>query len=65
MAMWLPSVAAVVRSMIDDFMLRVEGYKPIFDDGVDKSIAPLQKKKLIPYEVLNAKQLKKHLNADW
>lgn len=30
-----------------------------------KNIAPLQKKKMIPYEVLNAGQLKKYLNADW
>jgi hypothetical protein len=34
-------------------------------DGVGKNIAPLQKKGMIPYEVLNAGQLKKYLNADW
>ncbi|MBT4947570.1 MAG: hypothetical protein HON27_15575, partial [Candidatus Marinimicrobia bacterium] len=45
--------------------LLAEGYNPILDDGVGKNIAPLQKKGLIPYEVLNAGQLKKYLNADW
>jgi hypothetical protein len=42
-----------------------EGYDPVLDDGVGKNIAPLQKKKMIPYEVLNAGQLKTYLNADW
>lgn len=55
---------------IEDFKAKIdellaEGYDPILDDGVGKNIAPLQKKKLIPYEVLNAGQLKKYLNADW
>lgn len=45
--------------------LLAEGYNPILDDGVGKNIAPLQKKKMIPYEVLNEGQLKKYLNADW
>jgi type I restriction-modification system DNA methylase subunit len=45
--------------------LLAEGYDPILDDGVGKNIAPLQKKGMIPYEVLNAGQLKKYLNADW
>ena len=45
--------------------LLAEGYNPILDDGVGKNIAPLQKKKMIPYEVLNSGQLKKYLNADW
>lgn len=45
--------------------LLAEGYNPILDDGVGKNIAPLQKKKMIPYEVLNAGQLQKYLNADW
>ena len=44
--------------------LLAEGYNPILDDGVGKNIAPLQKKKMIPYEVLNPGQLKKYLNAD-
>ena len=42
-----------------------EGYNPILDDGVGKNIAPLQKKGMITYEVLNAGQLEKYLNADW
>jgi hypothetical protein len=45
--------------------LLAEGYNPILDDGVGKNIAPLQKKKMIPYAVLSAGQLKKYLNADW
>ena len=45
--------------------LLAEGYNPILDDGVGKNIAPLQQKKMIPYEVLNPGQLKKYLNADW
>lgn len=45
--------------------LLAEGYDPILDDGVGKNIAPLQKKGIIPYDVLNAGQLKKYLNADW
>lgn len=45
--------------------LLAEGYNPQIDDGVGKNIAPLQKRKMIPYEVLNAGQLKKYLNADW
>lgn len=55
---------------IEDFKAKIdellaEGYDPILDDGVGKNIAPLQQKKLIPYEVLNEGQLKKYLNADW
>ncbi len=46
-------------------VLLEEGYNPILDDGVGKNIAPLQKKGMLPYEVLNAGQLKKYLNADW
>jgi len=45
--------------------LLAEDYNPILDDGVGKNIAPLQKKKMLPYDVLNAGQLKKYLNADW
>ena len=48
---------------IDDLL--ANGYNPRLDDGVAKNIAPLQKRKMIPYEVLNASQLKKYLNADW
>ena len=51
------------KSKIDELLS--EGYAPILDDGVGKNIAPLQNKKMIPYEVLNAGQLKKYLNADW
>ncbi len=42
-----------------------EGYNPILDDGVGKSIAPLQQKKMLAYDVLSTGQLKKYLNADW
>lgn len=51
------------KKKIDELL--AEGYNPILDDGVGKNIAPLQKKGLIPYEVLNAGQLQKYLNADW
>jgi len=51
------------KAKIDELL--TEGYNPILDDGVGKNIAPLQKKGMIPYEVLNAGQLKKYLNADW
>ncbi|NLW30643.1 MAG: BREX-1 system adenine-specific DNA-methyltransferase PglX [Fibrobacter sp.] len=51
------------KTRIDELL--AEGYNPILDDGVGKNIAPLQKKKMIPYEVLNEGQLKKYLNADW
>lgn len=51
------------KKKIDELL--AEGYNPILDDGVGKNIAPLQKKKMIPYEVLNDGQLKKYLNADW
>jgi hypothetical protein len=55
---------------IDAFKMKIdellaEGYNPILDDGVGKNIAPLQKKKMLAYDVLNAGQLKKYLNADW
>lgn len=45
--------------------LLAEGYNPILDDGVGKNIAPLQKKKMLAYDVLNPGQLKTYLNADW
>jgi len=51
------------KKKIDELL--AEGYDPILDDGVGKNIAPLQQKKMIPYDVLNAGQLKKYLNADW
>jgi hypothetical protein len=51
------------KAKIDELLS--EGYNPQLDDGVGKNIAPLQKKKMIPYEVLNGGQLKKYLNAGW
>ena len=51
------------KKKIDELL--AEGYNPILDDGVGKNIAPLQKKKMLPYDVLNEGQLKKYLNADW
>ncbi|MCF0219893.1 MAG: BREX-1 system adenine-specific DNA-methyltransferase PglX [Muribaculaceae bacterium] len=48
---------------VDDLL--ASGYDPKLDDGVGKNIAPLQKRKMISYDVLNAGQLKKYLNADW
>jgi len=51
------------RNKVDELL--AEGYNPILDDGVGKNIAPLQKKGLLAYEVLNKKQLEKYLNADW
>lgn len=51
------------KAKIDELL--AEGYTPVLDDGVGKNIAPLQKKGMIPYEVLNAGQLKKYLNTDW
>ncbi len=51
------------KQKIDELL--AEGYSPTLDDGVGKNIAPLQKKGILAYEVLNAGQLKKYLNADW
>ena len=48
---------------IDDLL--ASGYDPKLDDGVGKNIAPLQKRGMLAYEVLNPGQLKKYLNADW
>lgn len=48
---------------VDDLL--ASGYDPKLDDGVGKNIAPLQKRKMLSYEVLNAGQLKKYLNANW
>jgi len=52
-----------LKMKIDELLS--EGYDPILDDGVGKNIAPLQKKGIIAYEVLNKGQLEKYLNADW
>ena len=51
------------KAKIDELL--EEGYDPILDSGVGKNIAPLQKKKMLAYDVLNAGQLKKYLAADW
>jgi hypothetical protein len=51
------------KKKIDELL--AEGYNPVLDDGVGKNIAPLQNKKMLPYDVLNAGQLKKYLKADW
>ena len=48
---------------VDDLL--ASGYDPKLDDGVGKNIAPLQKRGMLSYEVLNPGQLKKYLNADW
>lgn len=65
--------ATELRAMLEeltDFCQKIDdllasGYDPKLDDGVGKNIAPLQKRKMLSYEVLNAGQLKKYLNADW
>jgi hypothetical protein len=51
------------KQKIDELL--AEGYNPILDDGVGKNIAPLQKRGMLAYDVLNPGQLKKYLNADW
>lgn len=51
------------KAKIDELL--AENYNPILDDGVGKNIAPLQKRGMLAYEVLNAGQLKKYLNANW
>lgn len=65
--------AAEVRAQLNELAqfcgkideLLASGYDPKLDDGVGKNIAPLQKAGLLSYNVLNATQLKKYLNADW
>jgi len=44
------------KSKIDDLLQ--SGYDPKLDDGVGKNIAPLQKRKMLSYDVLNTGQLK-------
>ena len=53
----------VFTQKLDDLL--ASNYDPKLDDGVGKNIAPLQKRGLLAYDVLNANQLKKYLNADW
>lgn len=55
---------------IDGFVEKIDsliasGYNPTLDDGVGKNIAPLQEKKMLKADVLNANQLKKYLKAEW
>ena len=55
---------------IDLFVKKIDeliasGYDPKLDDGVGKNIAPLQEKKMLKADVLNANQLKKYLKAEW
>ena len=52
-----------LKKKIDELL--AEGYDAKLDDGVAKNIAPLQKKGMLAYDVLNPGQLKKYLNADW
>lgn len=55
---------------IDDFVGKIDeliasGYNPTLDDGVGKNIAPLQERKMLKADVLNANQLKNYLKAEW
>ena len=55
---------------IDQFVKKIDeliasDYDPKLDDGVGKNIAPLQEKKMLKADVLNANQLKKYLKAEW
>ena len=55
---------------IDQFVKKIDelialGYDPKLDDGVGKNIAPLQEKKMLKADVLNANQLKKYLKVEW
>lgn len=55
---------------INEFKERIDeilqsGYDPRLDDGVGKNITPLQEKGLLKMDVLEKKQVKKYLEADW
>ena len=55
---------------IEQFVRKIDeliasGYDPKLDDGVGKNIAPLQEKKMLKVDVLNANQLNKYLKAEW
>lgn len=50
------------KAKIDELL--AEGNNPTLGDGFSKNIILPQKKKMNFYEVLNAGQLKKYLNAD-
>ena len=51
------------KNKIDNLL--ASGYDPKLDSGVGKNIAPLQERKMLSCDVLNASQLNKYLNADW
>lgn len=64
------SMIRELKKELQEFVAKVDdllasGYDPKLDDGVGKNIAPLQKRGMLSYDVLNAGQLKKYLNADW
>ena len=64
------SIIREKKKELDGFVAKIDdllasGYDPKLDDGVGKNIAPLQKRGMLSYDVLNAGQLKKYLNADW
>jgi hypothetical protein len=55
---------------ISDFTRKVveliaKDHNPILEDGVGKNIALLQNRQMVCADVLNDRQLKKYLNADW
>lgn len=64
------SIIRELKKELEGFVAKIDdllasGYDPKLDDGVGKNIAPLQKRGMLSYDVLNAGQLKKYLNADW
>ena len=64
------SIIREQKKELEEFVAKIDdllasGYDPKLDDGVGKNIAPLQKRGMLSYDVLNAGQLKKYLNADW
>lgn len=64
------SMILELKKELQEFVAKVDdllasGYDPKLNDGVGKNIAPLQKRGMLSYDVLNAGQLKKYLNADW
>jgi hypothetical protein len=64
------SIIREMKKELEGFVAKIDdllasGYDPKLNDGVGKNIAPLQKRGMLSYDVLNAGQLKKYLNADW
>lgn len=53
----------IFASRIDTLLS--SGYNPDIDGGVGKNIAPLQAAGLLSFDVLNEKQLKVYLSANW